>query len=353
MSRAYFVPPGRGPELHSSVVLRQRRMAVRTTLQLFLILWLCTATWGGGPSCGAAVACFPPYVDNIVAGSVPDASNTCGLEGRERVCHLLGSTGAVAGTCDYCDAAESSSAHPPEHITDMHSANAVTYWQSQNFSVVQYPNSVNITFSFNRTFDIRDITVIFHSSRPESYTVLGSTDFGLTYTPLRFYSLSCSRTYGVSEASPLCSAEEARISPSSGGQVTFRMSQEATNIRLRFDRLNTFGDEIFTSDSRVLDSYYYAVSNVEIGARCTCNGHAVFCSDNVCACEHNTMGTECEQCLPFYQDRPWEAATPENPAECQGMQNWVVVSTSVLSALFTHGILEPVNQYSYSKLNPI
>ena len=58
------------------------------------------------------------------------------------------------------------------------------------------------------------------------------------------------------------------------------------------------------------------------------------------------MGAECEQCLPFYQDRPWEAATPENPAECQGMQNWVVVSTSVLSTLFTQGILEPVNQYS-------
>ena len=329
-------------------------MAVGILLQLFLTLWLCTATWGGGSSCGTVgnpVACFPPYVDNIVAGSTPDASNTCGLETRERVCHLLGSTGEVAGTCDYCDAADPSSAHPPEHITDMHSANAVTYWQSQNFSVVQYPNSVNITFSFNRTFDIRDITVVFHSSRPESYTILGSADFGLTYTSLQFYSLSCSQTYGVSEVSPICSAEEARISPSSGGLVILRTNQAATNIRLRFDRLNTFGDEVFTSDSKVLDSYYYAVSNVEIGARCTCNGHAAFCADdNLCVCEHNTMGAECEQCLPFYQDLPWAAATPENPAECSGMQNWVVVfeiamsSTSMLCAPFTHGILEPVNQ---------
>ena len=284
-------------------------MGPRTVALPFLLLWLCTMAWGGGSLCRPGidpVACYPPYVQNIVAGSVPEASNACGQESRERVCHLLGSTGMVAGTCDYCDASDPSSAHPPEHITDVHSADAVTYWQSQNHTVVQYPNSVNITFSFNRTFEVRNIAVTFHSSRPESYIILISTDFGSTYTPLQYYSQSCNRTYGLEEGD-LCSAEEARLAPSSGGQVLLVISpnREATNVRLKFDRLNTFGDEVITMDPRVLGSYYYAVSNVEISARCACNGHASACFDNRCLCEHNTMGPSCEQCRPFYQDQPW------------------------------------------------
>lgn len=245
----------------------------------------------------------------------------CGREGRERVCHLVGSTGMVAGTCDYCDSSDPSSAHPPEHITDVHSTDAVTYWQSQNHTVVQYPNSVNITFSLNRTFDVRNILVTFHSSRPESYIILISTDFGRTYSPLQYYSQSCNGTYGLEEGS-LCSAEEARLAPSSGGQVVLFInpSQEATNVRLKFDRLNTFGDEVITMDPQVLDSYYYAVSNVEISGRCACNGHASDCFQNMCTCEHNTMGQNCEQCRSFFQDQPWSAATQDNPSECRGRE---------------------------------
>jgi len=299
-------------------------MGSRTAALLFLLLWLCATAWGGASRCRSGIhpiACFPPYEANIVAGLVPEASNVCGREGRERVCHLVGSTGMVAGTCDYCDSSDPSSAHPPEHITDVHSADAVTYWQSQNHTVVQYPNSVNITFSLNRTFDIRNILVTFHSSRPESYIILISTDFGRTYSPLQYYSQSCNGTYGLEEGS-LCSAEEARLAPSSGGQVllVINPSQEATNVQLKFDRLNTFGDEVITMDPQVLDSYYYAVSNVEISGRCACNGHASDCFQNMCVCEHNTMGQNCEQCRSFFQDQPWSAATPDNPSECRGRE---------------------------------
>ena len=97
-------------------------------------------------------------------------------------------------------------------------------------------------------------------------------------------------------------------------------SQEATNVRLKFDRLNTFGDEVITMDPQVLDSYYYAVSNVEISGRCACNGHASDCFQNMCVCEHNTMGQNCEQCRSFFQDQPWSAATPDNPSECRGRE---------------------------------
>lgn len=42
------------------------------------------------------------------------------------------------------------------------------------------------------------------------------------------------------------------------------------------DRLNTFGDEVF-GDPQVLRSYFYAISDIAVGARCKCNGHSDSC----------------------------------------------------------------------------
>lgn len=89
--------------------------------------------------------------------------------------------------------------------------------------------------------------------------------------------------------------------------------------------MNTFGDEIF-SDPQVLRSYFYAIADVAVGARCKCNGHASECVAStgvdgsrrrVCKCEHNTAGPDCNICLPFYNDAPWARATIQNANECK------------------------------------
>lgn len=62
--------------------------------------------------------------------------------------------------------------------------------------------------------------------------------------------------------------------------------------------------------------------------RCDCNQHGRYCApsplngDVVCECFHNTMGTNCEQCLPLYNNVPWKAGAftpyPSGTAnECQ------------------------------------
>lgn len=108
--------------------------------------------------------------------------------------------------------------------------------------------------------------------------------------------------------------------------IFFQEWVTATEIMITLDRLNTFGDEVF-GDNQVLKSYFYAIADISVGARCKCNGHASECvilngpngyRRRVCRCEHNTAGIDCNECLPFYNDAPWARATANNAHECKG-----------------------------------
>ncbi|RZC40648.1 laminin subunit gamma-1, partial [Asbolus verrucosus] len=163
---------------------------------------------------------------------------------------------------------------------------------------------------------------------------------------------TCRDTYGLpdtehttrgEETRALCTSEYSDISPLRGGNVAFSTLEgrpsaynfdaspelqewvTATDIMITLDRLNTFGDEVF-GDQQVLRSYFYAIADVAVGARCKCNGHASECIAStgvggsrrrVCKCEHNTAGPDCNECLPFYNDAPWKRATARDAHECK------------------------------------
>ncbi|KAJ8974238.1 hypothetical protein NQ317_016734 [Molorchus minor] len=95
----------------------------------------------------------------------------------------------------------------------------------------------------------------------------------------------------------------------------------ATEIKITLDRLNTFGDEVF-GDEQVLRSYFYAIADVAVGARCKCNGHASECITSTvegeCANANIIQrGPDCNECLPFYNDAPWHRAAATNAHECK------------------------------------
>lgn len=70
------------------------------------------------------------------------------------------------------------------------------------------------------------------------------------------------------------------------------------------------------------DTYNYAISDLTIGARCKCNGHADKCIHSKegrlqCDCRHNTAGPDCERCASFHHDRPWARASQLDANPCQ------------------------------------
>jgi hypothetical protein len=111
----------------------------------------------------------------------------------------------------------------------------------------------------------------------------------------------------------------------------------ATEILITLDKMNTFRDEMYGKQT-VLQSYFYAISDLTIGGRCKCNGHAPACIQGVneagergliCDCQHNTEGDDCQRCKPFYHDEPWRRASSSDPFPCK--REW---NTGILSRTF-------------------
>ncbi|EHB00219.1 Laminin subunit gamma-3, partial [Heterocephalus glaber] len=255
-----------------------------------------------------------------------------------------------AGTqCQRCDAADPGRHHNASYLTDFHSPDDSTWWQSPSMAFgVQYPTSVTLTLRLGKAYEISYVRLKFHTSRPESFAIYKRSHEDGPWEPYQYYSASCHKTYGQPEGLYLrpgdeervafCTSEFSDISPLSGGNVAFSTLEgrpsaynfeespglqdwvTSTELLVSLDRLNTFGDDIFR-DPRVLQSYYYAVSDFSVGGRCKCNGHASECSPDaagrlVCRCQHNTTGANCERCLPFFQDRPWARGTAQAANEC-------------------------------------
>lgn len=218
------------------------------------------------------------------------ASSTCG---SEEICER------GRGVCAICN----ESAHT---IDLAHDGQYDTYWQSSTYIHIQ--DRVNITLTLSGLFSIDEISLTFYSARPNMFTLYTSTDRGLSYLPIQYFS-SCDPVVD----GPECTSSGTGLLPLTGGLATFRASSSvlATNIMITLEELATLGDEL-TCDPQVLRGYWYAISEIAVLGRCHCNGHGASCAvepDGLyhCTCGNNTAGRNCEICLPGFNDRQWAA----------------------------------------------
>lgn len=290
--------------------------------------------------------CIPDFV-NAAFGRDVRVSSTCGRP-PARYCVVSERGEERLRSCHLCNASDPRKAHPPAFLTDLNNPHNLTCWQSENY--LQFPHNVTLTLSLGKKFEVTYVSLQFCSPRPESMAIYKSMDYGRTWVPFQFYSTQCRKMYNRPHRAPItkqneqeavCTDSHTDMRPLAGGLIAFstldgRPSAHdfdnspvlqdwvtATDIRVAFSRLHTFGDENEDDSELARDSYFYAVSDLQVGGRCKCNGHAARCVRDrddglVCDCRHNTAGPECDRCKPFHYDRPWQRATAREANECVG-----------------------------------
>ncbi|XP_016430383.1 netrin-1-like isoform X2 [Sinocyclocheilus rhinocerous] len=288
--------------------------------------------------------CIPDFV-NAAFGKEVRASSTCGKT-PSRYCVVTEKEDERHRNCHTCDASDPKKYHPPAYLTDLNNPHNITCWQSDNY--IQYPQNVTLTLSLDKKFEVTYVSLQFCSPRPESMAIFKSMDYGKSWVPFQYYSTQCRKMYNKpskatitkqNEQEAICTDSHTDMHPLSGGLIAFstldgRPSAHdfdnspvlqdwvtATDIKVTFSRLHTFGDENEDDSELARDSYFYAVSDLQVGGRCKCNGHASRCVKDrdgnlVCECKHNTAGPECDRCKPFHYDRPWQRATAREANEC-------------------------------------
>ncbi|KAJ8038876.1 Laminin subunit beta-1 [Holothuria leucospilota] len=259
--------------------------------------------------------------------------STCGQEDLDRSIYC---TLDFDFRCSICNASNETLAHPPEYMYDPQLSLAdPTWWQSISWYDYPIPLEVNITLSLNHTYKLDgDITLTFQSGRPQLMVLEKSSDYGHSWDVYQYFARDCSdfgmvasRPYQLTDPTEIiCSEDYSGSLPRSGGEVVFdvvrRYDQALSNntdfheflsitdLRIRLIYPATDGLE-WSGQEQNLVKYYYAVSNIEVFLICDCNNHAGFCRESdsggiTCECQHNTVGKNCEQCLPLYNDRPWQ-----------------------------------------------
>nr|XP_020476737.1 netrin-G2-like isoform X2 [Monopterus albus] len=254
---------------------------------------------------------------------------------------------------DECDASNPDLAHPPQLMQDRERNGLITYWQTVTWRRHPEPLLANITMSWNKSLELTDdIQITFEYGRPTIMILDKSMDHGHSWQPYQFYADDCLDAFNmqpkrVRDLSPanitrvICTEHYSRwVGSKNDKNVKFEVRARFavfagsrlqnmdslytrmesmkglrdfftfTNLRLRLLR-PALGGTYVQRDN--LLKYFYAISNIDVPARCKCNLHASQCllqdGNLQCQCEHNTTGQDCQRCKKGFKAKSWKAGS--------------------------------------------
>ncbi|XP_057215968.1 netrin-G2 [Triplophysa rosa] len=254
---------------------------------------------------------------------------------------------------DECDASNPDLAHPPQLMQDRERSGLITYWQTVTWSRFPEPLQANITLTWNKTLELTDdIQITFEYGRPTIMVLEKSLNFGRTWQPYQYYADDCVDTFGMpprrvrelnaaNATRVICTEQYSRWVGSKNEKVVrfdvrsrfaIFAGQRLLNMEGLYTRMESMKGlrDFFTfTDLRLrllrpalggtyvqrdnLMKYFYAISNVEVLARCKCHLHASQClyvdGNLQCQCEHNTTGQDCQRCKKGFKAKAWKAGS--------------------------------------------